>query len=67
MKVNKNTYILCALFLGGLGVHKLIAGKQIQFILMLAFFWTLVPAVLGVIDALLASGKKPDESGRIEV
>ena len=67
MKVSKNTYILCALFLGGLGVHKLIAGKQIQFLLMLGLCWTLIPAILGVIDAMLAAGKSPDESGRITV
>lgn len=67
MKVSKNVYILCALFLGGFGVHKLIAGKQIQFLLMLGFCWTLIPAIIGVIDALLAAGKSPDESGRITV
>jgi TM2 domain-containing membrane protein YozV len=40
-----------ALFLGGIGAHKLYLGEVRSGILYLAFVWTLVPALFGIRDA----------------
>ncbi len=66
-RVGKTAYILCALFLGGLGVHKFISGKTLQGILYLIFCWTCIPAIIALIEGLMACGKKPDAQGMIEV
>ncbi|MCL2818053.1 MAG: TM2 domain-containing protein, partial [Clostridiales bacterium] len=39
--VNKITYILCAILLGGVGVHKFIAGKTGTGVVFIIFCWTL--------------------------
>lgn len=65
VKVNKTAYILTALLLGGVGVHKFIAGKAAQGILMLLFCWTFIPAIIAFIEAICAAGKKTDEYGNI--
>lgn len=43
---------LLALFLGGLGIHKFYLGKSIG-ILYLIFFWTFIPAIVALIDAII--------------
>lgn len=65
--VNKIAYILFAIFLGGFGVHKFIAGKIGAGILFLIFSWTLIPAFIGFIEGLAAIGKKADVNGNIIV
>ena len=42
---------LLALLFGAFGIHKFYLGQKTQGILYLVFFWTLIPAVLGIIDA----------------
>jgi len=64
-RVNKGAYILVAILLGGLGFHKFYAGKISAGIIYLIFCWTLVPAVIGIIEGLLAIGKPADETGNI--
>lgn len=67
MKVNKTAYILTAFFLGGLGIHKFISGKTMQGILMLLFCWTLIPAIIGLLEAIIGSVKTADKNGNITV
>lgn len=67
MKVSKGLYIALCLFLGGLGVHKFYAGKWGQGILYALFCWTYVPAVIAVIDLLVAIFKRSDDYGEIYV
>ena len=40
MRVNKTLYVLCALFLGGVGIHKFYADKVGQGVLHLVFLDT---------------------------
>lgn len=43
---------LIALFLGGIGIHKFYLNRTKEGVLYLLFCWTLVPSVLGLLDAL---------------
>jgi len=43
---------LLAIFLGGLGGHKFYLGKPIQGVLMLLFWWTLIPTVVGIVQGV---------------
>ena len=65
--MNKVAYILCALFLGGIGVHKFISGKWVLGIIYLLFFWTFIPALVAVVEAIVAATKTPDMYGNIEM
>lgn len=66
MKVNKTIYIIVALILGGLGVHKFYADQVGQGILHLVFFWTGIPSVVAIIhDIIVIFTKKADEYGYI--
>ena len=65
--VSKWTYIILALLLGGGGGHKFYAGKIVQGLLYLCFFWTFIPAILAVFDIIVALTKTPDGNGRIVV
>jgi len=52
MKKDKIVAGLLALFLGGLGVHKFYLGKWTG-VLYILFFWTLIPAVVAFIEAIM--------------
>ena len=67
MKVSKGIYIMLALFLGGVGIHKFYSGKWIQGLLYLVFVWTYVPVALSLIDVVIAMMTRADEYGQIEV
>lgn len=49
---SKTTAALLALFLGWIGFHKFYLGRTGLGILYLLFFWTLIPAVIGFIEAI---------------
>ena len=42
-----------AILLGGLGVHKFFLGKIGQGLLYLLFFWTAIPAIIGLIEGII--------------
>ncbi|MDR4633078.1 TM2 domain-containing protein [Staphylococcus aureus] len=66
MKVNKAIYVIVALFLGGLGIHKFYAGKNMQGILHLIFCWTGIPTIISIIHAIFVIfTKKADKDGYI--
>ncbi|VED28773.1 TM2 domain-containing protein [Staphylococcus warneri] len=66
MRVNKVIYILVAIFLGGIGVHKFYADKVGQGLLHLAFFWTGIPSIVAIVHAIIvAITKKADNEGYI--
>lgn len=50
---------LLAIFLGGIGAHKFYMGKKMQGIIYLAFSWTWIPSVIGILSGLkwLVKGK----------
>lgn len=66
-RVSKIAYILCALFLGGLGVHKFLAGKWVLGIIYIVFCWTFIPAIVALVEAIIAATKTADVYGNIEV
>ena len=65
--VNKVAYCVLALFLGGIGIHKFYAGKTSSGILYLLFCWTAIPAIISLIEFIVALCKTPDSKGKILV
>lgn len=65
--VNKMTYALLAIFLGGVGVHHFYAGKTMLGILHIVFCWTFIPAIIAFIQGIVALTKKEDANGNIIV
>ncbi|MCY3067841.1 TM2 domain-containing protein [Aerococcus loyolae] len=65
--VNKIAYVVLAFLLGGIGAHKFYAHKYLLGILYLVFVWTYIPALIALIEAIIALTKKADENGNIFV
>lgn len=65
--VNKTTFCLLALLLGGIGVHKFYEGRILLGILYLLFCWTGIPTIVSVVEGILALTKDADFNGDIEV
>ena len=63
--MNKNLYLILALFVGGIGIHKMAAGKWLMGFLYLAFSWTYIPVVLSLFDFLIGIFKPADTQGNI--
>lgn len=63
--VNKIAYVLLAFFLGGLGVHKFYAKKTMAGILYFIFCWTGIPALISLVEAIMALTKDGDANGNI--
>ena len=66
-KVNKIAYVLLALFLGGMGLHKFYAGHIFLGILCLLFCWTGIPSLIAFIEFIIAICKSSDVNGEITV
>lgn len=49
---NKTTAALLALFLGGIGAHKFYLGRTGMGLLYLAFCWTLIPALISLVEGI---------------
>ena len=65
--VNKVSYCVLALFLGGIGVHKFYAGQIGTGICYLLFCWTFIPGIIAFIEAIIALCKHADAAGNIVV
>ena len=52
MGKSRTIAVLLALFLGGIGVHKFYLGKVGMGLIYLLFFWTCIPAIIALIEAL---------------
>lgn len=48
----RKTAILLALFFGWVGVHRFYLGQPVRGAIYLLFFWTFIPFLLSLIDAL---------------
>ena len=57
----RNIYILLAIFLGGIGVHKFYVGKSWQGILYFLFSLSLIPAIIALIEGLVTLGISDEE------
>ena len=64
-RVNKVTYVILALFLGGLGAHKFYSGKTVLGILYLVFCWPFVPGIIAFVEAIVVACKKSDRNGNV--
>ena len=49
---NKTEAGILAIVLGGLGIHKFYLGKYGQGLIMVAFCWSLIPLLLGVVEGI---------------
>ena len=61
MSNKKLVYIIFAIVLGNLGVHKFACKKIGAGVIYLAFFWTGIPGVIGLIEGILAIFKETGE------
>lgn len=52
---------ILAILLGGIGIHKFYLGKIGQGILYLIFFWTVIPAIIGLIEGIIYLTKTDEE------
>lgn len=50
---NKLVAALLAIFLGAIGAHKFYLGLPKQGVVYLIFFWTFIPAVIGIGEGLI--------------
>lgn len=55
---------LLAILLGGLGAHHFYLGNTLRGVLYLLFVWTLIPAILGLIEGILYLTKSDEEFQR---
>jgi hypothetical protein len=60
---SKGLAILLAIFLGGIGIHRFYLGHTTAGVLYLLFFWTLIPLILSLIDAIGLILKPKSEFG----
>ena len=67
VQVNKWIYVLLALLIGGLGVHKFYIGRVGTGILYLLFCWTGIPSIIAFIEGILAIMQQDDGRGNIWV
>lgn len=58
---NRTIAILLALFLGGLGGQYFYLRRYIQGAVCLLFFWTYIPAIWGIVHAIILLSKSIDE------
>ncbi len=61
MDNKKLAAILFAFFLGGIGAHKFYIGETIVGIFYLLLWFTLIPSILGFIEAILFIGMTNEE------
>ena len=58
---------MLAVLLGGIGAHKFFAGKTGAGVCYILFCWTGIPAIIAMIDFIVALFTKPDANGEIYV
>ena len=65
--VNKIAYVVLAILLGDIGVHKFYAGKIGLGIVYVIFCWTGIPALIGLIEGIIAAFTPAYQNGNIVV
>ena len=63
VKVNKIAYALLAMLLGGIGIHRFYARRFVSGILYILFCWTAIPAILGIVEGIVALTEEDDGNG----
>jgi DNA-directed RNA polymerase subunit RPC12/RpoP len=59
-KKTKVVFVLLALFLGGLGIHRMYLGDWLLGIIYLLFCWTFIPAIIALFEAIVIGLRKDD-------
>jgi TM2 domain-containing membrane protein YozV len=49
---NRTAAILICFFVGGLGIHKFYLGRNVEGVLYLLFFWTMIPGIIAFFEFL---------------
>lgn len=57
---SKVTFVLLALLLGGLGIHRMYIASWSLGIIYLLFCWTFIPMLVAVIEAIVIGLRKND-------
>lgn len=63
--VHKALYIVLAIFLGGIGIHKFYEKKAAAGILYLLFCWTFIPLLIAFFEGIRAAFLPVDSNGYI--
>ncbi|WP_400152191.1 TM2 domain-containing protein [Candidatus Methanarcanum hacksteinii] len=63
VKVNKIAYALLAILLGWIGIHRFYARRFVSGILYIFFCWTTIPAILGIVEGIVALTEEDDGNG----
>lgn len=66
-RVNKIVYLLLIFFFGWIGIHKFYAGRVVRGFLYLIFSWTIIPALLALIEFIIVLFRRSDPYGNIFV
>lgn len=61
---DRTTAGILAILLGGVGAHKFYLGQTGMGILYLCFVWTLIPAIIGLIEGIIYLTKTDEEFQR---
>ena len=61
---DKNVAAILALLMGSIGVHKFYLGRIGAGVLYLVFWWTMIPALLGLVDFFVLALMDSDEFNR---
>jgi TM2 domain-containing membrane protein YozV len=49
---NRTAALLICFFAGGLGIHKFYLGKNVEGVIYLLFFWTMIPGIIAFFEFL---------------
>jgi hypothetical protein len=58
---DRTTTAIFALLLGGLGAHHFYLGNTLRGVLYLLFVWTLIPAIVSLVEGILYLTKSDEE------
>lgn len=59
-KCSKVVFVILALLLGGIGIHRMYIGDWLLGIVYLIFCWTFIPAFIAFIEAIVIGLRKDD-------
>ena len=66
-RINKVIYAILTILFGGIGVNKFYAGKVKEGIISILFCWTMIPALLSMVEFVTVLTEKADKNGEIPV
>lgn len=59
-KKSKVAFVLLALLLGGIGIHRMYIGNWALGIIYLLFCWTFIPMIVAIVEAIVIGLRKDD-------